>query len=149
MSLNERLKEEMKLAMKGKKKLKLDTIRLIMAAIKNKEIELRKSLEDEDVIQVLSTMAKQRKESIALYKEAGRVDLQNKEESELEIIMSYLPSQLSRSEIEDIVKETIDAVNAQGMKDMGLVMKDIMPKVKGRADGGVVRGIVQEKLSSL
>ena len=147
MSLNDRLREEMILAMKAKEKLSLETIRLVMASIKNKEIELKKSLNDEDIIQILSTMAKQRRESMAHFKKGGRTDLFNKEEKELDIILSFLPVQLNRSEIEDIVKETIAAINAQGMKDMGLVMKGIMPKVKGRADGGVVKGIVQEKLS--
>jgi hypothetical protein len=148
MSLNDRLKEEMKVAMKAKEKLRLETIRLVMAAIKYKEIEVRKILNDEDIIQILSTMAKQRRESMEHFKKGGRTDLFNKEEKELDIVLSFMPAQLNRSEIEDIVKETIATVNAQGMKDMGLVMKGIMPKVKGRADGGVVRGIVQEKLSS-
>jgi hypothetical protein len=148
MSLNDRLKEEMKVAMKAREKLRLETIRLAMASIKNKEIELKKSLDDEGIIQILSTMAKQRRESMEHFKKGGRTDLFNKEEKELDIILSFLPAQLNRSEIEDIVKEAIAAANAQGMKDVGLVMKGIMPKVKGRADGGVVRGIVQEKLSS-
>ena len=147
MSLNDRLREEMILAMKAKEKLRLETIRLIMAAVKNKEIELKKNMNDEDIIQILSTNAKQRRESMELFKKGGRTDLFNKEEKELDIILSFLPAQLNRSEIEDIVKETISDVNAQGMKDMGLVMKGIMPKVKGRADGAVVKGIVQEKLS--
>lgn len=146
MSLNDRLRKEMILAMKAKEKLRLETIRLIMAAIQNKEIELKKDLNDDDIIQILSTNAKQRRESMALFKKGGRTDLFNKEEKELDIILSFLPAQLNKSEIEDIVKETIADVNAQGMKDMGLVMKGIMPKVKGRADGGVVKGIVQEKL---
>ena len=149
MSLNNVLKEEIKLAMKAKEKLRLETIRLAVVAIKNKEIELKRELNDEDIIQILSTMAKQRRESMGHFKKGGRTDLFNKEEKELDIILSFLPAQLNRSEIEDIVKETIAAVNAQGMKDVGLVMKDVMPKVKGKADGGVVRGVVQEKLSSL
>jgi hypothetical protein len=148
MNLSDRLKEEMILAMKAREKLRLETIRLVMASIKNKEIELKKSLNDEEIIQILSTMAKQRRESMVHFKKGGRTDLFNKEEKELDIILSFLPAQLKRSEIEEIVKEAIVAANAQGMKDVGLVMKGIMPKVKGRADGGVVRGIVQEKLSS-
>ncbi len=148
-SLNDRLKEEMKVAMKAKEKLRLETIRLAVAAIKNKEIELKKELNDADIIQILSTMAKQRRESMTHFKAGGRIDLLNKEEKELDIILSFLPVQLSKLEIEGIVAETIAAVNAQGMQDVGLVMKDVMPKVKGKADGGVVRGVVQEKLSSL
>ncbi len=99
MSLNDRLKEEMKVAMKAKERLRLETMRLAVAAIKNKEIELKRELNDEDIIQILSTMAKQRRESMEHFKKGGRTDLFNKEEKELDIVLSFLFLLLNRLEI--------------------------------------------------
>jgi len=147
MSLKERLKADMKEAMKAKDKVKLSTIRMINSLIKNAEIEKRGELTDEEIIQLLMKYAKQRKESIEMYEKGGRQDLVEKEKAELAVVESYLPKQMSEEEIREVVKQTIEEVGASSVKDMGKVMKAVMPKVKGRADGSVVNRIVKELLS--
>ncbi len=147
MGLKERLKADMKEAMKAKDKVKLSTIRMINSLIKNAEIEKRGELTDEEIIQLLMKYAKQRKESIEMYEKGGRQDLVEKEKAELAVVESYLPKQMSEDEIREIVKQTIEEVGASSIKDMGKVMKAVMPKVKGRADGSVVNRIVKELLS--
>ncbi len=147
MGLKERLKADMKEAMKAKDKIKLSTIRMINSLIKNAEIEKRGELTDEEIIQLLMKYAKQRKESIEMYEKGGRQDLVEKEKAELAVVESYLPKQMSGEEIREIVKQTIEEVGASSIKDMGKVMKAVMPKVKGRADGSVVNKIVKELLS--
>ncbi len=147
MSLKERLKADMKEAMKAKDKVKLSTIRMINSLIKNAEIEKRGELTDEEIIQLLMKYAKQRKESIEMYEKGGRQDLVEKEKAELAVVESYLPKQMSEEEIREIVKQTIEEVGASSVKDMGKVMKAVMPKVKGRADGSVVNRIVKELLT--
>ena len=147
MSLKERLKADMKEAMKAKDKVKLSTIRMINSLIKNAEIEKRGELTDEEIIQLLMKYAKQRKESIEMYEKGGRQDLVEKEKAELAVVESYLPKQMSEEEIRELVKQIIEEVEASSIKDMGKVMKAVMPKVKGRADGSVVNRIVKELLS--
>ena len=147
MGLKERLKADMKEAMKAKDKVKLSTIRMINSLIKNAEIEKRGELTDEEIIQLLMKYAKQRKESIEMYEKGGRQDLVEKEKAELAVVESYLPKQMSEEEIREIVKQTIEEVGASSVKDMGKVMKAVMPKVKGRADGSVVNRIVKELLT--
>ncbi len=147
MSLKERLKADMKEAMKAKDKVKLSTIRMINSLIKNAEIEKRGELTDEEIIQLLMKYAKQRKESIEMYEKGGRQDLVEKEKAELAVVESYLPKQMSEEEIREVVKQTIEEVGASSVKDMGKVMKAVMPKVKGRADGSVVNRIVKELLT--
>lgn len=145
-SLKELLLEDMKKAMKNKKKQKLSVIRMARAAIKNVEIDKRKDLEDEEVIAVLSKEVKQRRDSIGEYEKAGKDDTVAALNKEIEILSVYLPEQLSDKEIEEIVIKVISDVGASSMADMGKVMGAIMPKVKGRADGNVVNSMVREKL---
>ncbi|SNR60226.1 GatB/YqeY domain-containing protein [Desulfurobacterium atlanticum] len=147
MGIKEQLKNDMKEAMKAKDKVKLSTIRMIMSLIKNAEIDKRGELTDEEVISLLQKYAKQRKESIEMYERGGRQDLVEKEKAELAIVESYLPEQLDENEIKNIVKSTIEEVGASSVKDMGKVMKAVMPKLRGRADGSVVNRIVKELLS--
>jgi len=147
MSLKERLKADMKEAMKAKDKVRLSTIRMINSLIKNAEIEKRGELTDEEIVQLLMKYAKQRRESIEMYEKGGRQDLVEKEKAELAIVESYLPEQMSEEEIREIVKKAIEEVGAESVKDMGKVMKVVMPKVKGRADGSLVNKIVKELLS--
>ncbi len=149
MSLQEKLMEDMKLAMKSGDKVRLETIRGLRAQIKNKQIELGKELTDEEVLQVLMSAAKKRKESIEQFRAGGRDDRAEEEQQELNIIQSYLPEQMSEAEISRLVEQTIQEVNAASIKDMGKVMGTIMPKVKGKADGKLVQQIVREKLSAL
>jgi len=147
MSLNDRLIDEMKLAAKEKDKLKLSTIRMIRASIKNKEIEKKRELDDKEIIETISTLAKQRKESIKQFYEGKRDDLAGKEEAELDILFSFMPEQLSREEIEKKVGEAIEEIGVVSIKDMGKVMKVLMTDLVGRADGKAVNEIVRQKLS--
>ncbi len=147
MSIKERLQQDLKESLKKKDTIRLNTIRSIINAIKNKEIDLRKEVTEEEIYTILNSLAKQRRESIEQYEKGGRQDLVDQEKRELEIILEYLPEQLSEKEIEKIVKETIEEVGASSMKDLGKVMKAVMPKVKGRADGKKVNEIVRSLLS--
>ena len=146
MSLRERLTDEMKDAMKAKDEVRLSTIRLVRSAVRNKEIDLKREIGDQEIIETISSLVKQRRESIRLFTEAGRDDLVAKEERELAILLSFLPQQLSREEVAELVVRVIGECGAQGGKDMGRVMKALMPHVAGRADGKLVSDVVKEKL---
>lgn len=145
--LRDRLNEEMKQAMKARDEIRLSVIRLIRSSVKNREIESRHELNDGEITEVVSTLVKQRRESIRMFGEAGRTDLVEKEEKELSVLLAYLPQQLSREEVEALVVQAIADSGAQGPKDMGKVMKAIMPHVAGRADGSLVSAVVKEKLA--
>jgi uncharacterized protein YqeY len=146
MSLKERLQSELKEAMKARDAVKVSTLRLIGSLIKYKEIEARKELDDEGVLAVLTTAVKQRRESIELYEKGNRPDLADKEKAELAIIQGYMPAQLGRDEVAALVREAIAETGASGARDMGKVMKALMPKVKGKADGKLVNELVKELL---
>ena len=146
MSLRDRLTEEMKVAMKQRDDLKLSTIRLVRSAVKNREIDQKRELDDQGVAEVLASLAKQRRESIRLFRDAGRNDLVEKEEKELAVLLGFLPQQLGREAVAELVDRVIAECGAQGGKDMGRVMKALMPHVAGRADGKMVSDIVKEKL---
>lgn len=147
MSLRERLTEGMKEAMKARDDLRLSAIRLVRSAIKNREIEVRHDLDDREISEVIASLAKQRRESIRLFQEAGRSDLVEKEERELATLLGFLPPQMERAAVEELVAKVIAEVGAQGGKDMGRVMKALMPHVAGRADGKLVSEVVREKLA--
>ena len=147
MSLKERLRRQLSLAMKEKDTIRVDTFRLLKAAIKNKEIALRKDLNDEDVLGLIRTQAKQRREAIRHYLDGGREELAAKEEAELEILSKLLPKQLSAEAVNDLVVEVISELGAKDMKDMGRTMKMVMSKVSGTADGKLVREIVKNQLN--
>jgi len=147
MSLLDRLTEDMKVAMKSGDKERLSTIRLLRGQLKDAAIAKRAELTEEEELAVLVSAAKKRRESIKAYSDAGRKDLADKEQRELDVIQSYLPEALSSEELEKIVEEVIDEVGAQTMKDMGKVMPVVMAKVKGRADGKQVNELVRKKLS--
>jgi len=147
MSLRDRLTSDMKEAMKAKDELKLSTIRLLRSAVKNKEIDSKRELDDQGVVDVVASLVKQRRESIRMFGEAGRQDLVAKEEQELAVLQSFLPPQLSREELIELVVQAIEECGAQGAKDMGKVMKILSPMVAGRADGKAVSDLVREKLS--
>jgi len=139
----------MKEAMKAKDQVKVACLRMAMAAIKNREIEIKGDADDGECIKVLNKLAKQRGESIEMYKKGGREDLAEKEASELKIIESFLPEQMGDAELLKLVSETIAEVEAAGPKDMGKVMKAIGPKVAGRADGRKVSEAVKAELAKL
>src|SRR3989344_2636394 len=137
MSLKEKIENDLKEAMKAKESLKVSCLRLIKAAVKNKEIDVRGALDDAQITSIWSTLAKQRKESIEQFKKGGRDDLVKQEEAELAILNSYLPKQMSEKEIEEIIVKTIAEVGAKDIKEAGKVMKAVMPKVAGKADGKI------------
>ena len=149
MSLKDKLTADMKDAMKAREagKLRLSVIRLVRGAIRQQEIDGQKELSDEDVLGVISKEVKQRRDSIEDFQKGGRDDLVAEAEAEIAVLMEYLPQQLSEDEVRSLVKEAIAASGATSPKDMGKVMKELMPKVKGRADGKLVNGIVKELLA--
>ena len=148
MGLREQLTNDMKTAMREKNQLRLDSIRFLQAAIKNREIEVRPAaITDEEVLSVVKKMVKQRKESIEQYKTANRQDLVDKEAAELVIIEAYLPAQMSKEDVEKIVLATIAELKASSIKDMGTVMKAVTAKTAGSADNKQVSEIIRSKLS--
>ncbi|CAM4347865.1 MULTISPECIES: GatB/YqeY domain-containing protein [Saccharibacillus] len=146
MNLSERLNEDMKQAMRSKDKFKLSTIRMIRATVKNQEIDLKRTLDDAEVLDILSREIKQRKDSLQEFKKAGRDDLAETVEAEIVIVAEYLPAQLAEEEVKAIVQQTIQETGASSKADMGKVMAALMPKVKGRADGKLVNQVVQQYL---
>lgn len=148
MSLLDQIHSDLKEAMRAKDSIRLGALRLILTAVKNKEKELRRELEEREVLQIVSNQIKQRKDSIEQYRKGGREDLVQKEEQELEILQAYMPQQLSEEELEKLVTETIKEVGATSVKDLGKVMKAIMPRIAGRANGKVVNQMVRAQLSS-
>lgn len=147
MTLRERIDADLKTAMKARDEVGLSVLRMIRSVIKNREIEQQKPLDDAGIADVITSLVKQRRDSIRMFRDAGRSDLVAKEERELELLLEYLPRQLEAEEIEQIVAEAVAATGASGMKDMGALMKVVMPRVAGRADGSLVSRIVKEKLS--
>jgi len=147
MSLKDRLMQEMKEAMKARDQLKLSTLRLLISEIKNKEIDAKGELKEEDILAIIQKAVKQRQDSIAQYEKGGRQDLADKEKAELEILKAYLPEELSTQEILKIIEEAIAATGASSPREMGKVMKEVMPKVKGRADGKLVNELVRKRLA--
>jgi hypothetical protein len=147
MTLQERLNEDYKAAMKSGDKLRTETIRLLRAQMKDEQINKMRPLTPEEEIGVLSNAAKKRREAIALYKQASRDDLLEKETTELAIILDYLPQALSTEELAQIIAAAIKESGATAASDMGKVMGKVMPQVKGRADGKVVQQMVRERLA--
>jgi len=155
MTLKEKIHQDLNEAMKSKEELKTSVLRLLSSVILNKEKDKRyKSgkaenvlLTDEEIIDVIFSEAKKRKEAIELYERGNRGDLAEKERKETEILKIYLPEQLSEEEIKKIIKEAMGQVGAKEMKDMGKVMAELAPKIKGRADAGMISKIVKELLS--
>ncbi len=146
MSLEERLLSGMKESLKKGDKLRLSAIRLARAAIKNKEIELRKKLSPDEIIAILSSLAKKHKESIEQYQAGGRDDLAHKEEAELAVLQEYLPEPLKEEELGKMVAEASAEVKAESKADLGKIMSLIMPRVRGRADGRIVKEMVLKRL---
>jgi len=149
MLFKDRLNVDLKDAMRNKDPIKRTVIRTLLSEIRNAEIAAQKDLQESDIEGVMSKQAQQRKDSIEAYDEAGRQDLVDKETAELNIISEYLPEQMTEVEIEGIIAETLNKVDATGPSDMGKVMGALMPLVKGRADGKVVNAMVTAKLKNL
>ncbi|NLV89305.1 MAG: GatB/YqeY domain-containing protein [Tissierellia bacterium] len=147
MSLKDKLMEDLKDSMKSKDKVKKDTITMVRAAIKQKEIDERIELSDEDILDIIAKQLKEKRMAIEDFKKGQREDLVKLTEQEIDILLQYLPEQLTEEEVEQIVLETIKEVNAKSVKDIGIIMKAVMPKVKGRTDGNIVNKIVRKILN--
>ncbi len=147
MSLKEKINSEMVAAAKAKDSLKLGAIRMIKTALHNKEIDAKRDLKEEEILQVLASIVKQRKDSIEQFKAGKRQDLVDKEEYELKVIQAFMPQQMSAEEVEAEVVKAITEAGASSVKDMGKVMKVLMPKVAGKADGKLVSDTVKAKLA--
>jgi uncharacterized protein YqeY len=147
MALREKLDEDLKSAMRAKDSLRMNTVRGLKSAIKYREIELMKPLDDAGILGVVATEIKRRRDSVDQYRAGNRPDLADKEEAEIKILQEFLPQQLTPAEVEAKVTEVIARVGAQGPKDMGAVMKALLPEVQGRADGKVVSELVKQRLA--
>lgn len=150
MILKKNLREELKQSMLARSELKTSVLRMLLSAINYYEIQkggANYEATDEDVLVVIQKEAKQRRDSIEQFKAAGRNDLTDKEQKELELLQAYLPKQMSEEEIKTLVKQTVSETDAMSLSDIGKVMSALMPKVKGKADGGTVSKIVKEILS--
>ncbi|MBI4212403.1 MAG: GatB/YqeY domain-containing protein [Deltaproteobacteria bacterium] len=147
MGIKQNIEQDLRLSMKAKDQLRLTALRMALAAIKNREIDARAELGEDALIKLILTLIKQRQESIELYSKGGRADLVQKEEAEIAFLKAYLPTMLSEAEIEAYVSEAIAATGATSAKDMGNVMKALIPKLQGKADNKLVSEIVRRKLA--
>ena len=147
MALKSNITEEIKSSLKNGDKDRVSALRLLLSAIKQKEIDSRSELDDQEVIQIITKLAKQRTESINQYSKAGRTDLVQKEELELKILSDYLPSQLNDKEVKKVVEETLKEIGCKDKSEMGKVMGIMTKKLKGKADMGKVSKLVKEKLN--
>lgn len=148
MSLKQKITDDMKAAMRAGDTKQRDTIRLLQAAIKQKEVDERIELDDVAVVAVIEKMLKQRKDSIAQYEAAKRIDLAEIEKSEVAILSAYMPKALNDAEVMSLVEDAVSLADAKGMQDMGKVMAILKPKLAGRADMGKVSALVKEKVSA-
>lgn len=148
MGLTDRIQQEMVLATKNREKERLSALRMIRSALQNRQIEKRGELTDEEVVQVLSSLAKKAKESIEQFQKGNRQDLVEKEERELQVILSFMPQQMGQEELREELRKIISELGARGPRELGSVMKTAMDRLKGRADGRLVNQIARELLSS-
>jgi len=147
MSLKDKLMDDMKTSMKNRDKARKDTVIMVRAAIKQKEVDERVELNDEEILEVISKQLKQKKDALEDFRKGQRQDLVDLTEKEIEILLEYLPEQLTEGELDEIVKDAITEVEASTVKDIGKIMSIVLPKVKGRADGGLVNKIVRKYLN--
>jgi uncharacterized protein YqeY len=146
MGLREKIDEDVKQALKSGAKEKLSTLRMLSAALKNKKIDKRRELTEEEIAETVRSLIKQRRDSIEQFAKGGRQDLVDKETAEVAVLEGYLPQQMSREEVEALVRQVIAETGSQGAKDMGKVMKALIPKIGGRADGKLVSELVKHAL---
>lgn len=146
MELNERIEGALKDAIRNKNENAKDALRMLLTSLKVKEKEIRRKPNETEIQQLISTLIKQRHDSVALYKKGGREDLATKEEEEIRVLLDFLPQQLSSGELEKMVDDAVSESGAASQKDMGRVMKILMPKVAGRADGKMVNELVRRRL---
>jgi uncharacterized protein YqeY len=146
MALKAEIQEAMKSAMKQGDRVTLDTLRLLLSALHNEEIKVRRELTDEEVQKTIATLCKQRTEAIALFQKGNRVDLASKEEAEVRVLQRFLPQPMTEDEVRSLIQASINEVKAKGVQDLGRVMKQVMPKVGGRSDGKRVNELAKEML---
>ncbi len=149
MTLQERLNEDAKGALRGHHEVRLSILRQVRAAVHNEEIARQKPLDDDGVLQVVSRIARENRESIEMFQKGNRLDLVQKAEAELAVLMEYLPQQLSREEIIRLARQVIQEVGAKGPTDRGKVMGRLMPQVRGKADGAQVNAVVTDMLEGM
>lgn len=147
MSLKEKLSDDLKSSMKNKDLIRKNVVQLIRAGVKQVEVDKRITLDDEGVMDVIAKQLKQRRDSLPEYEKSGRDDLVTQLKQEIEVLMEYLPAQLTHEELVEIVKEAVSATGASTIKDMGKIMAHVMPKTKGRADGKEINAIARELLN--
>ncbi len=147
MDLKQTLLSDLKGAMKARESLKLDTLRILSAEIKNREIEVRQDIGDDEILGLVTTQIKRRREAAVLYEKGGRADLKEKEEKEIEILSVYLPQQATDDELRQRIGEIVEETGATSMKDMGKIMKPLAAEFKGKADGSRLKTLVQERLA--
>jgi hypothetical protein len=147
MSLKEKLLSNMKEAMKSKDSVKLGTVRGVISAVKNQEIDLKKELSEEEILTIVSREVKKRKEAAVLYEKGNRPELKDKEIQEMKILQTYLPEQVSEKDLRRRIKEVIAETGAEGMKDFGKIMKTLVPEFKGKADNSLIKELANEYLN--
>ena len=147
MTLKEKLLSDMKEAMKSKDSLKLGTVRSVISAIKNQEIDLRKDLDEEEILVIVSREVKKRKEAANLYEKGKRPELKDKEIQEMKILQTYLPEQVSEEDLRERIQEVIAETGAESMKDFGKIMKTLVPEFKGKADNALIKELTNEYLN--
>ena len=147
MSLKEKLLTNMKEAMKSKDSVKLGTVRSVISAVKNQEIDLKKELSEEEILTIVSREVKKRKEAAVLYEKGNRPELKNKEIQEMKILQTYLPEQVSEKDLRRRIQEVIAETGAEGMKDFGKIMKTLVPEFKGKADNALIKELASEFLN--
>jgi uncharacterized protein YqeY len=146
--LRDRIADDMRAAMKAREQTRVSTLRMLMAAMKNTQVEKGHELDDDEVVDVIAREAKRRRESMDAFEKGGRAELVEKESAELAVLQTYLPERLSDDELGKLVDEAIAETGATSAKEMGQVMKAVMPKVKGRADGNAVSAVVRARLGA-
>lgn len=149
MSLKDKLMEEFKSSMRNKDTIRKNTVTMVRAAIKQREVDERIELGDEEVLEIISKQLKEKKMAIEEFRKGNRQDLVELTEAEMSILLEYLPKQLTEEEVEQIVRETIDEIGATSLKEIGIIMKAVMPKVKGKADGNMINQAVRRDRKSV
>jgi len=149
MSLRDQIPEDLKTALRGKKSLDLSVLRMLQAAIKNREIDNKGELSDEEVVQVVSSEIKKRRDAIEEFTKVSREDVAEAEQLEIDVLMKYMPEQLTEEEVASKVQELVAGSGAAGLKDLGIAMKVVMPALKGKADGKLINKYVREQLEKL
>lgn len=147
MSLKDKLMEEFKSSMRSKDTIRKNTVTMVRAAIKQREVDERKELSDEEVLEIISKQLKEKKMAIEEFRKGNRQDLVELTEAEMTILLEYLPKQLTIEEVEQVVRETIDEIGATSIKEIGIIMKAVMPKVKGKTDGNMINQAVRKILN--